>query len=194
MSKHIMKDSIEDLLRLPVAEMKVKLTPAMEEIRKLGIGKLLGEHPDSLARLLEKLKHADAAGFFSEVPGAADQLTALLWEWVAFRAGGSKDMKSLLENAERDFHGNIEASDSPFRTHFIMEKGKIRGGSGLLHFKDEDFRFMGPTEVLLDLLTGDLALGLGNLRLQTAGHPGWVARLVPVMREISKMIKGADLR
>jgi len=193
MSDDVIKHSTEDLLHLPAAGLKAGLSPALEKIGRYGIGKLLEESPDFLARLLGKLKHADAAGLFSEVPGAADQLTALLWEGVAFRAGQSRDMKSLLENAERDFHGNIEASDSPFRTHFIMEKGKIRGGSGLLHFKDEDFRFMGPTEVLLDLLTGDLALGLGNLRLQTAGHPGWTARLVPVMREIGKMIKGADL-
>jgi hypothetical protein len=60
----------------------------------------------------------------------------------------------------------------------------------LLHFKNEDFWFMGPTEVLIELLTGDLPLGFSNLRLQTAGHSGWVSRVSPVMREVSKLLKG----
>ena len=133
----------------------------------------------------------DAASLFSQVPQVADPLTDLLWEGVGSRAGQSPDMKSVLEKAERDLHVNIEASDSPFKSHFIVEKGKITGGSGLLPFKDEDFRFMGPTEVLIDLLTGDLPLGFSNLRLQTAGHSGWVSRVSPVMREIGRFLKGA---
>jgi len=186
-----MEDWIEGLLRQPASGLKDALSPALEDIRGYGIEKLMEEHPDFLARLLNKLKEADAAGLFREVPGSADRLTVLLWEGVAFRAGRSEEMKSCLEQIDRDFHGNIESSDSPFRTHLVIEQGKIRGGSGLLHFKDEDFRFMGPTEVLMELLTGDLHLGFGNLRLQTAGHPGWLRRIAPVMREISKLIKGA---
>ncbi|MBN1105009.1 MAG: hypothetical protein JXL84_16460, partial [Deltaproteobacteria bacterium] len=89
------------------------------------------------------------------------------------------------------FHGNVESSDSPFRSHFIIREGKIRGGAGLLHFRDEDFRFMGPTDILMELLTGDLFLGFGNLRLQTAGHPGWIQRIAPVMREVGKLLKGS---
>jgi len=191
MSNDAMKKAMEDLFRLPAERLKDKLPPALEEIRKYGIGKLLGEYPDFLARLLNKLKQVDAARFFRDVPHACDKLTDLLWEGVDSRAGQSKDMKSVLEKAERDLHVNIEASDSPFKSHFIVEKGKITGRSGLLHFKDEDFRFMGPTEVLIELLTGDLPLGISNLRLQTAGHSGWVTRVSPVIREIGKLLKGA---
>jgi len=50
---------------------------------------------------------------------------------------------------------------------------------------------MGPTEVLIDLLLGDLYLGFSNLRLQTAGHSGWFSRIGPIMREINKIIKGS---
>ena len=99
--------------------------------------------------------------------------------------------QSLLEKAERDIHVNIEAADSPFQCHFIVEKGKIKGGSGLLPFKEEDFRFMGPTETLMGLFIGDLPLGFSNLQLQTAGHSGWMSRVGPIMREISKLLKGA---
>jgi hypothetical protein len=191
MATSSMKKSLEDLLRMPADRLKDKLSPTLEEIRNYDLGKLLGECPDLLTRLLDRLKQVDAARLFSEVPGVADQLTDLLWEGVCSQAGQSKDMNSVLEKAERDFHVNIEASDSPFRSHFVVEKGKIRGRSGLLHFKDEDFRFMGPTDVLIELLTGELFLGVSNLRLQTAGHSGWISRILPVMQEISKLLRGS---
>jgi hypothetical protein len=190
MPGELMKQPLRDFMQLPAARLKDRLFPALEEIRRYGIGRLLGEYPDFLGRLLEKLRREDAAQLLSSVPGLADRLTALLWEGVVSRAGQSKEMKSALENAERGFRCNIEASDSPFRSHFAVEKGKIHGASGLLHFKDEDFRFMGPTELLIELLLGDLHLGFGNLRLQTAGHPGWLKRIAPIMREIGKLIKG----
>jgi len=186
-----MKKSAEDLLQMDAERLKDRLSSTLEEIQRFGIGKLLGEYPDFLARLLKRVKEMGAAKLLSEVVGVSDRLTDLLWEAVAFRALQSKDMQSVLQKAERDFHVNIEASDSPFQNHFIVEKGKITGGSGLLHFKDEDFRFMGPTAVLVELLTGDLPMGLGNLRLQTAGHSGWMSRIAPVMREISKLLRGA---
>jgi hypothetical protein len=191
MSNDAVGKRIEDLLRVPAGALKDKLSPALEDIRRYGIGRLLEEYPDFLARLLNRLKETDAASLFSRIPGVADKLTDLLWEGVGSRAGQSPDMKSVLEKAERDLHVNIEASDSPFKSHFVVERGKITGGSGLLHFKEEDFRFMGPTEVLIDLLTGDLPLGFSNLRLQTAGHSGWVSRVSPVMREIGQLLKGA---
>jgi hypothetical protein len=191
MFNETMRESVDDLLRMPAEALKDILSAALEDIRIHGIGRLLEEYPDFLARLLDWLKQMDAASLFSQVPQVADKLTDLFWEGVGSRADQSPDMKSVLAKAERVLHVNIEASDSPFKSHFIVEKGKIEGGSGLLHFKDEDFRFMGPTEVLIDLLTGDLPLGFSNLRLQTAGHSGWVSRVSPVMREIARLLKGA---
>jgi len=191
MANETMKKSIEDLLGMPAEGLKDKLPWVLEDVARYGIGRLLQEYPDFLAKLLNKLKQMDAAKFFNEVPDVSEELTDLLWEGVSSRAGQSKDMKSLLERAERDLHVNIEASDSPLKSHFIVRQGKINGRSGLLHFKDEDFRFMGPTEVLIELLTGELVLGFSNLRLQTAGHSGWVSRVSPIIREVSKLLKGA---
>jgi len=190
MSSNAMKSTMEDLLQLPASRLKDGFSPLLERIRHYGAEKILEERPDFLAGLLGKLKEADAARVFNGEVKAADQLSDFLWEGVEFLASQSKEMKSLLAKVERDFHVNIEASDSPFRSHFVVEKGKIRGKSGLLHFKIEDFRFMGPTEVLIDLVTGDLFLGFGNLRLQTAGHPGWVKRVAPILRETSRLLKG----
>jgi hypothetical protein len=190
MNQEAIKKSIENLMALPAEGFKTALPAALSEVRDYGVEKLLREYPDFLARLLSGLRQSDAAGLFNQIPGAADQLMDLLWAGVSSRAEQLKEMKALLEKAERPMHVNIEASDSPFRGHFIVREGKITGRSGLLHFKDEDFRFMGPTEVLMDLLTGDLPMGFSNLRLQTAGHSGWVSRIAPVVREIAKLLKG----
>jgi hypothetical protein len=171
-------------------ELKNMLPGALNEIREYGIGKVLQESPDFLGRLLAAIRKSDAPVLFNRLPQCAEQLMNLLWEGVACRAEGNKEMKSLLEKAERPMQVNIEASDSPFRGHFIVRGGKITGRAGLLHFKDEDFRFMGPTEVLMDLLTGDLPMGFSNLRLQTAGHSGWVSRIAPIIRELVKLLKG----
>jgi hypothetical protein len=192
MPEETIKKSMDDLLALSGEGLKRKLPGALIQIREYGIGNLLREYPDFLLKLLAALRKADPAGLFNQLPGAADQLMDLLWAGVSFRAEQVKEMKALLERAERPMHINIESSDSPFRGHFIVKEGKMNGRSGLLHFKDEDFRFMGPTEVLMDLLTGDLPMGFSNLRLQTAGHSGWVSRIAPVVREIVKLLKGTQ--
>ena len=68
MSNGAMKKSVEELLRMPAEGLKNKLSPALEEIGKYGIGRLLEEYPDFLARLLNRLKQVDAAGFFNRYP------------------------------------------------------------------------------------------------------------------------------
>ena len=192
MNQEAMKKFIENLPALPAEGLKTALPGALNEIREYGIGKVLQEYPDFLGRLLAVIRKADAAALFNRLPQSAELLMNLLWEGIAFRAERVEEMKSLLETAERPVQVNIEASDSPFRGHFIVRDGKITGASGLFHFKEEDFRFMGPTEVLMDLLTGDLPMGFSNLKLQTAGHSGWVSRIAPVIRELAKLLKGAQ--
>jgi hypothetical protein len=192
MNQEAMKKFIKNLSMLSGEGLETALGGALNEIQEYGMGKVLQEYPDFLGRLLAAIRKSDAAVLFKRLPQSAEQLMNLLWEGVASRAEGNKEMRSLLEKAERPMQVNIEASDSPFRGHFIVKEGKITGRSGLLHFKDEDFRFMGPTEVLMDLLTGDLPMGFSNLRLQTAGHSGWVSRIAPVIRELAKLLKGAQ--
>lgn len=192
MSKDSMKRKIEDLLGMPAGKLKDNLPLTLEEIRSYGIGKALGEFPDFFLRVIYKLKEIDVAKFLCERPAVSDQFADLLWEGLSHLAERSEGIESLLEKAERDLHVNIEASDSPFKSHFLTRQKKITGGSGLLPFREEDFRFMGPTEVLLDLLTGDLPLGFSNLRLQTSGHSGWVSRVSPIIKEINKIMKGTS--
>ncbi len=192
MNQGAMKKFIDNLPALPADVLKDMLPGFLNEIREYGIGKILQEYPDFLGKLLSVIRKADAAALFSRLPESAERLMNLLWEGVASRAERNREMKSLVEKAERPMQVNIEASDSPFRGHFIVREGKITGRSGLLHFKDEDFRFMGATEVLMDLLTGDLPMGFSNLRLQTAGHSGWVSRIAPVIRELAKVLKGVQ--
>ncbi|HXZ34729.1 MAG TPA: hypothetical protein VEL68_01785 [Thermodesulfobacteriota bacterium] len=184
------RETMEELLRAS-AEVKNKLAGALEEISQYGIANALKENPDFLYRLLIQLRKADASRVLVQVSKAADKFSDLLWQWIDTQSQQSQSMKSLLIKAQRDIHVNIEASDSPFQCHFMVKGGKITGGSGLLHFKDEDFRFMGPTETLMGLFIGDLPLGFSNLQLQTAGHSGWMSRVGPIMREISKLLKGS---
>jgi hypothetical protein len=191
MFEEAIKKCIETLLALPSEGLEAALPGALKAIREYGIGKVLQEYPDFVGRLLAVVRNADAAALFCCFPERAEQFMDLLWEGVSSRAERNKEMKSLLEKAERPMQVNIEASDSPFRGHFIVRGGKITGGAGLLHFKDEDFRFMGPTEVLMELLTGNLPMGFSNLRLQTAGHSGWVSRIAPIIREMTRILKGA---
>ena len=192
MNQSTMKKFIENLSTLSAEDLKNILPGALNEIREYGIGKVLQENADFLGRLLAAIRKSDAAVLFNHLPQSTEQLMNLLWKGIASRAEHLREMKSLLEKAERPMQVNIEASDSPFRGHFIVRDGKITGASGLLHFKEEDFRFMGPTEVLMDLLTGDLPMGFSNLKLQTAGHSGWVSRIAPVIRELAKLLKGAQ--
>jgi hypothetical protein len=165
------------------------LSSVLAEVEKIGLGRLLKEDPGFWGRFLTRLRHAGAVKLLNEIPGSAEKLAGLFWEGVN-RAEYSPGLKSALQKTERIMRVNLEAADSRFKCHFVVEGGRIEGGAGLLHFKDEDFRFMGPTETLLELLTWDLAMGFSNLRLQTAGHSGWVSRVSPVVRELGKFLKG----
>ena len=190
MSTELMNRKVEDMLRMPAEELKDVLARTLDEIRKYGTAKMLEAVPDVLSKIIAKLVPIDAAKFLSEVPEVSDKFVDLLWEGVGILAVRFEELRSVLERTTREIHVNLEASDSPLRGHFIVNQGKLSGGSGLLHFKEEDYKFMGPTEILLQLLTGELALGFSNLRLQTAGHSGWVSLLAPIIQGISKLIKG----
>jgi len=186
---HNVPESIEDLLAMPADGLKEKLLPFLKELEKYGVGRLIAEQPLLLARLLNKLKQIDAARFFNEAPHLADPWSDFFWQGVRGRAAASPEMKTILDHVERTCTVNVEASDSPFQSHFIVRRGDLTGGAGMVHFKDEDFRFMGPTGTLIDLLTGDLPLGFSNLSLQTAGHSGWVRRISPVIRGINRILR-----
>jgi hypothetical protein len=189
MTNRSVQKSIEDLLAMSADGLKGKLLPFLKELEKYGVGRFIAEQPLLLSRILNKLKQIDAARFFNEAPHLADPWSDFFWQGVRGLAAASPEMKTILDHVERTCTVNVEASDSPLQNHFIVRKGDLTGGAGLVHFKDEDFRFMGPTRTLIDLLTGDLPLGFSNLNLQTAGHSGWVRRILPVIRGINKILK-----
>lgn len=189
MSEESMNKKVGDMLRMSAEELKCALPGTLDEIRSYGTGKVLEEVPDLLSKVIGRLVAFDAAKLLRDVPEVSDKFMDLLWEGVAALAVKSEDLSPALDRTTREIHVNLEASDSPLRGHFTVSQGKLSGGSGLLHFKEEDYKFMGATEVLLQLLTGELVLGFSNLRLQTAGHSGWASLLAPILRGISKLIK-----
>ena len=190
MSEELTDKRIEEILRMCTKELKEVLPHTLDEIRRYGTAKMLKKVPDLLSRLIGRFIEMDAAKFLSEVPEVSDRFMDLLWEGVGSLAVTNEGLRSALERTTREIKVNIEASDSPFRGHFIMGQGRLSGGSGLLHYREEDYRFMGPTEVLMGLLTGELPLGLSNLRLQTSGHSGFVGLIAPILQGVSKLIKG----
>jgi len=189
MLEESMNKRIEKILQMSAEELKDVLPSTLDEIRKYGVGKALEEVPDLLTKIMGKLVEIDAAKFVSEVPEVSDKFMGLLWEGVGVLAVKSEELRSVLERT-RDINVNLEASDSPLRGHFKISQGKLSGGSGLLHFKEQDIRFLGHTEELMRLLTGEAAWGLKNLKLQTEGMAGLLPFLTPVIQGISKIIKG----
>ncbi len=184
------KSFYQELPQSTAAELVINILPVLEEIRRWGINKVLTAYPNFFELLLKQLKKNNAAELFKQNPAAANLTSDLLWEGIAGEMEKKSESQGILLKATRKMRINIEASDSPFKNHFLVQEGKIKGGSGLLHFQDEDFRFMGPTATLIDLLLGELPLGFYNLQLQTAGHSGWLPRISPIIRQINKIIKG----
>lgn len=198
MSEELIK-KIEEMLRMSAEEVKDTLPLTLDEIRKYGIGKALEEVPDLLWKIMGKLIEVDAAKFVSQVPEVSDKFMALLWEGVGVLVVKSDELramleserlKSVLERTRGKINVNLEASDSPLSGHFTISQGKLCGGSGLFPFKEQDFRFHGPTEVLLRLLSGELPLGSSNPKLLPDGHPGFEPYVTPIIQGMAKVIKG----
>jgi hypothetical protein len=189
MPEEIIK-KIDALGRLPADELKRMLPAAIEELCAFGAGKVLEVDPDALATIIKALLNAGAAEVLTVTPTAADALMDALWDGVEARAAEIPDLTAALKRVDREIQVNIEASDIPLTGHFHITKTGVTGGAGLVHFRDQDYRYMGPTEILLQLLLGELPMGTSNLDLQTAGHSGFSARVGPVLRGINALIKG----
>ena len=181
---------IDALAHVPADELKRTLPAILEEIRAFGASRLLKTRPDALATIITALLAAGAAEVLTTTPAAADALMDTLWNGVESRAAELPDLTAALQAVDREIQVNIEGSDSPLTGHFHIKNTGITGGAGLVHFRDQDYRYMGPTEILLQLLLGELPMGTSNLQLQTAGHSGFAHRVGPVLKGITTLIKG----
>jgi len=189
MAEEFIKKLITDLEQMSAHELGNALPAAVDEIRNHVTKIALSQVPLLLEKTIDKLLKIDAAHTIRKVPEISENFMELLWEGVAELAEQSEEMQSLSEKT-RDMNVNIEASDSPFRGHFSVSGGKLSGGSAFFHFKDEDYRIMGTTKVLLELLTGRLAMGFSNPEIQTAGHSGFAAFVAPVVKGVASLIRG----
>ncbi|MFC1906848.1 hypothetical protein ACFLW8_02010 [Chloroflexota bacterium] len=189
MSKGLTNERIKEMLQSPPEEMYSILPIILDQICKRDIGEIIENIPFLLPRLTEILEEIDTAKLLNESPETPNNFTNVLWKGVAVLAPRFDELNSLLKRT-RDINVNIDASDSLMKCHFIIGQGAISGGSGLLHFSEQDFRFLGPTKILIALLRGELALGFSNVRLQTEGIPEFTRILAPVIRGIAKLIRG----
>lgn len=183
--------NLEGLSRMSPEEVEDTLPVFLAEVRECGVSAALEQVPDFLWTIITKVLQTDSAGFARANPKLFNEFMELLWETVGVLSDKSEEMRSLLARS-REVNVNLEASDSPLRCHFTIRQGSVAGAHGLLHFGEQDFRFFGPTKVLIGLLCGELPLGLNDPRLQTDGHPGFLRLLAPVIHSISKLIKGQN--
>ena len=189
MHEDFIKKLITDLEQMSASELENALPAAVDEIRNHVTKIALSQVPALLEKTIDKLLEIDAAHMIRKAPEISENFMALLWEGIAELAEQSEEMQSLLEKT-RDMNVNIEASDSPFKGHFSVSGGTLSGGSTFFHFKDEDYRIMGPTRLLLELLTGRISMGFSNPEIQTAGHSGFAAFVAPVVKEVASLIRG----
>lgn len=180
----------EAMLQRSHEEAKELLPLLLDQIFDYGIVRMSERAPVLLSMIIETMIQIDAAKFMNELPGVPAKFMIILWDGIRMLAEKSEEMKVTLDK-NRDIKVNLEAFDSPLEGHFIISKGRISGGAGLLPYAQQDFRFFGSTQVLLQLLYGDLELGFNNPKLQTEGHPGFLPILTPIMEAISTLINAS---
>jgi len=188
MAEQYIERLITGLEDMSAVELEQALPQAVDEIRTHLTGIALSRVSLLLEKTIDKLLDVDAADIIQQSPEISDNFMELLWQGIAELAQHSDDMQSVLQKT-RDIHVNIEASDSPFRGSFSVIDGTLSGGSSFFHFRDEDYRIMGPTKVLLRLLTGQLPMGFSNPEIQTAGHSGFAAFVGPVVKGVASLIR-----
>ena len=113
------------------------------------------------------------------------------WEGVEFLVRNSPPLQECLAGV-MPLTVNLEATDTSLSGHFRMGEGKIHGGPGMVHFRDQDYRFFGSTQVLMMFLNNELPLGYADLRLHSEGHPGLGRILFPVMRKIAQRTRNDE--
>jgi hypothetical protein len=160
------------------------LPSLLKYIETQGIGEALNARPALLRELCRQLA--------SEGPLEQSVYCRFLkyyWEGVGLLVERSPTLKELLAGT-MPLTVNLEATDTSLSGHFQIRDGRISGAAGMVAFKDQDFRFFGPTRVLMMLLNNELPLGYADLSLHSEGHPGLGRILFPIMRRIAQLAKG----
>jgi len=189
MNEKLVKRLTKDIEQMFSTELENVTAPAMDDLRR-HIADMAPSQISLLLRVMtDKLLTIDASQMMRQFPEFSESFMELFWQGMVKLSENSAEMHSLLKKT-RDVNVNIEASDSPFRGHFRVSKNKLSGGSTFFHFRDEDYRIMGTTKVILQLLTGQLYMGFSNPELQTAGHSGFAAFVTPIVRVTASLIKG----
>ncbi len=144
---------VTELVAMPPEELRRAFSSCLEDIRLYGPGRAMEQFPAMLSGIIRKLVEIDAARFANDVPEAMDMFMNLLWECIGAAIDKREHLTSVLKST-RELTVNLEVADSPLRSHLRITKEGISGGSGLLHFKDQDLRYLGSTTDLLRALAG----------------------------------------
>ena len=183
-----LKSTLEGLLTMSPEEMKTKLGPAMDEV-KGKVAKMMETMPDLPQRMAANLSKMDVAKFSNDAPEASAKFTDVLWESIGVLAEKNADLKSKVA-AVGDIEVNFQATDSPMKGHMKIKGGKLTGGS--THLATATFKTIGPTKVMIGLITGsvDPIGGFMSKQYTTEGSMATGMKLSPVMSAIARALKG----
>jgi len=176
---------IENILSLNPDDFIRSFSSYMNEIHLYGPLKIIEESPTFLVQIIRRLVELDVAKLTKTAPQSIDMFMDILWESISLVATKKGLLDSVINDTIR-VSVNFDASDSPLRSHFVINQGTLSGGSGMLHFKDQDWRYLATTETLLKALAGDIAWG----KLKREGHPGLAPKMRPVLQAINSIIRG----
>lgn len=183
-----LKSNLEELLAMSPEELQTKLGPVMDQV-KGKVAELMETMPDLPQRMAASLSQMDVAKFSNDAPEASAKFTDVLWESIGALAEKNADLKSKVTGVG-DIEVNFEANDSPMKGHMKTSGGKLTGGSAQL--ETATFKTIGPTSVMIGLITGsvDPISGFMSKQYTSEGSMATGMKLAPVMSAIARALKG----
>jgi len=183
-----LKKAWEGVLGKSAEELKTQLGP-IEDRTKGKVGELMKIMPDLPKRLAESLSKMDVAKFNNEAPEVSAKFTDILWESISVLSEKNADLKSKVA-AVGDIEVNFQATDSPMKGYMKISGGKLTGGS--VQLKTATFKTIGPTKVMIGLITGsvDPIGGFMSKQYTSEGSMATGMKLSPVMSAVARALKG----
>ena len=183
-----LKKAWEGIVGKSPEELKTQLGPIADRT-KGHVAELMQVMPNLPKLLAESLGKMDVAKFSNEAPEVSAKFTDILWESISVLAEKNADLKSKVA-AVGDIEVNFQATDSPMKGSMKIKGGKLTGGSTQL--ATATFKTIGPTKVMIGLITGsvDPIGGFMSKQYTSEGSMATGMKLSPVMSAIARALKG----
>ncbi len=183
-----LKKMVDESLKKSEEELKESLPGLLDNLEGVDLEGVIDDLPDLVPKMMRKLNEIDSKSFMESAPEASTKFMNLLWASVAIMAEKNAGAKARLEQVG-EAKVNFEATDSPLTSYLNISKGKLNGGSGLLD--KYDLKIYGPTEVIVELLSGKLNPIQGFMagKYKMEGSVTLGMKLSPLLTSITDMFK-----